>query len=577
MVTNKDTIRGVVHVDLRSELTVKNIVVKLEGIARTEVPMPEDSAENQKRARKGKRTKDGKNVAFEVHKVLYRTSSVFPPKEIAQASVSSQYTLKPGTYDYPFAFVLPFKTECAYRSPGSNSSELAQSMSHLSQKFLGIERVTIGARGVDVQRPASGHVEAILPPSLSGLGEFASIKYFLKVTVNKASFFKVNTRAIEPFIFLPVDRPDLHDDNRQAFVRRELRIGIDNIEPSSNADPRPKGGFLKRLVSGRGSALAGLGAVIPGRTISFVFEARYPVNTGFTPLQDLPLKLLVIFPQDPKTLRMDNPLILDEFALVLYAATTARAQQFEKTQKLRLDLCNKVDLGLKIDLNQARLVSQPGRAAQYEIMVPPQLLADVQIPDIVSPSFSMCNISRAYSIEIVAGFRSSRTLPTEYVSLLADIQVTSGIDAPTPAPRPTTSTSVQQTPQPQPATNGTANMDSKPPPPPELAAPPSPPPPARPERPSKLASDLQLQVPRRPVGTGATAANDPSLTQPAMDKAAEAAMYAEPENGTQPPPYEEINGAIYSNVDAPPERPRGRSRRKFRQAEDYYEDMDADD
>lgn len=85
----------------------------------------------------------------------------------AQSSSSSGYTLPQGTYEYPFKFRIPINNSC-------------RRVDSLLQK------ISIEKGSVDFARDASQHIRNILPPSLYGMPEDeASVRYFLKVTVNR--------------------------------------------------------------------------------------------------------------------------------------------------------------------------------------------------------------------------------------------------------------------------------------------------------------------------------------------------------------------------------------------------------
>lgn len=53
----------------------------------------------------------------------------------------------------------------------------------------------VGMR-VEMARNTENHVKKTLPPSLSGFPGEAEIRYFVKVTVQRPSFFKENFRAV---------------------------------------------------------------------------------------------------------------------------------------------------------------------------------------------------------------------------------------------------------------------------------------------------------------------------------------------------------------------------------------------
>ncbi|EGV66313.1 hypothetical protein PSN45_003542 [Yamadazyma tenuis] len=238
--TNYDVLTGSVKLTVTGSISLNYIQVKLEGISKTELSIPREVLRRDKRDRREKRDK----ILQDAHRVLYDTLIVFPPENIRQVSKAKEFTLTPGTYTYPFTFKLPLNNSCIKLSGITN--KVSFNMKKLDLKINNGNFNSNMVKNMAVsylqgqQMPSTSappptqqayHVTAQLPPSLSGLGEFASIKYFVKVTCKRSSFLKVNLRAFDPFIFLPLDLdshnlPLIHSEDyeeyREAFVRKDV-------------------------------------------------------------------------------------------------------------------------------------------------------------------------------------------------------------------------------------------------------------------------------------------------------------------------------------------------------------------
>lgn len=60
-----------------------------------------------------------------------------------------------------------------------------------------MNRLSFEKGSLDYAKDASTHLRGTLPPSLSGIpDDEASIRYFLKATVNRPQFYKSNMRSV---------------------------------------------------------------------------------------------------------------------------------------------------------------------------------------------------------------------------------------------------------------------------------------------------------------------------------------------------------------------------------------------
>lgn len=421
-----------------------------------------------------------KNVEIEIHKVLYKQQTVFPSAKVSAASTAKEFTLKSGSYQYGFELKIPVRSSCGVQpSPGVNNNvkdQWSTTMSHVP--IVGsLGKPKFSRNGVDFIHDATSHVETILPPSLSGMGEQASIKYFLKVTVNKASFLSINARDYHPFIFLPMDVPRLVDSARMAFVRRELMISFPTTPAATSVSATSSGNIngngepsyftSGKKPSGLKKFFSNAFAVRPSSQLAITFEGRYSTSLDFAPLSPLPIQFFVVLKQSPDMMEVST-LYLNEFELELVATTVIRAHQEVRHDAMSLKFFQRSRLGLALDLSKAQRIETRGRI-HWEIALPNSVMQGVQIPDSVCPTFITCNIERSYTLKIEAGFSCTPTGKPNYVQLFADIPIRSGIPSPgqlqrIPAPQyqpPATSSSSSSFPSVPPSQTSSYTVDAK--------------------------------------------------------------------------------------------------------------------
>ncbi|KAI9665338.1 MAG: hypothetical protein M1831_001775 [Alyxoria varia] len=98
--TNLDFIRGRVILNLPSTTPITSILVKLEGESRTMLWIP---ARNEP----GERPRP----VSEAHRILYKVSTVMPTANMPGYH-GGRAVLPPGNYEYPFEFKVPFNNSC---------------------------------------------------------------------------------------------------------------------------------------------------------------------------------------------------------------------------------------------------------------------------------------------------------------------------------------------------------------------------------------------------------------------------------------------------------------------------------
>ncbi|KAF5095626.1 hypothetical protein D0Z00_003072 [Geotrichum galactomycetum] len=362
-------------------------------MSQSKVPIPYDGNANE-----------SKKDAFEVHKFMYVTQTLFPPPEIRTASAAREFTLPAGRHAYDFSLVIPDNLACqSVKQPGS----------------LSLSRFVIDKRGLDYARSASSHTSGPLPPSLSDIDKHAIIRYFLKVTVARTSFLKPNIRVYKPIVFLPPDANILPSQN-VLFVRRNVLLGIDRSGGAQRPAYREKKSSIKSFFNN---------VIAPqpvGNDVSITLEMRYPDNSKFTPLRKgLPFKLYAISKMHPKESSLTNSTIqLSQLTINLFSTTDTRAQSYIKSNTFSLPLYSD-SVNYTLDWSQAMQKTNPQFGNLWELEIPSSLYQNVIIPDFVPPTFTMCNIKRYYQLEVSAFFTTFGT--SRNVSLIADIVIMSGL------------------------------------------------------------------------------------------------------------------------------------------------------
>lgn len=341
--TNYDVIQGEVKLTVTSSISLSYIQVKLEGISRSQFNV---TVEN-KRKREVK-----ERPIQDVHKVLYETMIVFPPDNVRQVSLAKEFTLTPGNYSYPFEFKLPLNNSCVQVhgitnkvSFNKNSYDVLINNGNFNRKYIMNKthryyKDIMGEENPQIVKQQNYHIVNQLPPSLSGMGDFASVKYFVKVTCKRSSILKTNLRSYDPFIFLPLDMQSQYmnnvygdyDEYREVFVRKEIvfRDAIPQVvavKGSSRAkDQKPELqkvkalpspppskilNFLNRFVSSpasppmtqypeiKGSYDGVHEVAIRARDVPFSFEVRFRHPAFLIPTKTPSFKVFLVSPVKP--------------------------------------------------------------------------------------------------------------------------------------------------------------------------------------------------------------------------------------------------------------------------------------
>lgn len=235
--------------------------------------------------------------------------------------------------------------------------------------------------GMEFARPPTRHVKRTLPPSMSGFPGEAEIRYFVKVTVTRHSFFKENPRAYQPFNFFPIEPPRAPLSGTEIFARQKHQF--DSFPDLGSTKDKMKGMFGKK-------SSAPSSPVIGGGPASISVDARLPEPAVLTCNQDVPLRLIV-----KKLTEFQEQIYLQSLQVSLIALTEIRAHEAHRTESNSLIIVSKSNMGVPLGSS-----SDP---ANHEIIINDQLWRGQALPHTVAPTFVTCNIKRSYQLDVRIG------------------------------------------------------------------------------------------------------------------------------------------------------------------------------
>ncbi|KAI8933477.1 hypothetical protein NX059_009215 [Plenodomus lindquistii] len=357
--TNLDLIQGRVFLRNPNPTNISSIIVKLEGESRTRLLAPVHPSRPDKQ-----------RPVLEVHKFLYKTQVVWPtnvrPEDLLSSNSKASFPLDPGSFEYPFQFKIPLNTVCQQsQNPISNVS-----FSNAIPEFA---------------KAPTHHIKSTLPPSLAGFPGEAEIRYFVKVTVNRPSFFKENPRAIANFTLLPIEPPRPEKADGEAYARRQHQF----LENAPSPAASKKTGLFDRKSSTLdlpASPTSGSSTIGPRVAI----DARLPNPAILTSNHELPLRLLIRNASE----RSKN-IYLQMLQIELIGYTKVRAHEVGRTESTSWILCSFSNMAIPI--------GSPSDAIDTEVPVNPEYWSDKVVPNTVPPTFTTCNLSRYYELEVRVG------------------------------------------------------------------------------------------------------------------------------------------------------------------------------
>lgn len=306
------------------------------------------------------------------------------------------------------------------------------------------------------------HIQSQLPPSLGKVSDPASVRYFVKVTCKRSSFLKANLRAFDPFMFLPLDL-DIHnqplvegrrsyEEYKEVFYRKDLVfkdrlpqiVGVKTdpkkaLPKTPIAVPQKKGFMLSFFGSSSPSYLrpnlptrTSKGMEITTVSVPFSFEVRFRHPAFVIPLHPPSFKLYFVTDVNPTKYSLaqyDKPDDSNGLGVVFLQRLTMELRSVTQISVLETDgatneihqarsedvyqLCNNTYQNLLFDLKNAKRLKLSSASSSgfvsanaYEMEVPRKYFDNWELPSNLPPTFQTCNISRKYSLTIVAGFSS---------------------------------------------------------------------------------------------------------------------------------------------------------------------------
>ncbi len=241
--------------------------------------------------------------------------------------------------------------------------------------------MSISGSGIEVSKPPQSHVKKTLPPTLSGFPGEAEIRYFVKATVRRSSFWKENPRAYAPFNFLPIEPPRPTPSGNEVYARQ--RHAFASFPEGAPAVKAKMSSIFSK--SKQPSALA-----TSNEAPSISVDARLPESSILTCNDDIPLRILV-----KRLNKSDVGIFLQSLEISLIGITKVRAQDVHRTENNSWVIMSKSNMGVPIGA-----AFDP---AGTEVPIAENLWRGQTLPNTVAPSFETCNISRKYQIDVRIG------------------------------------------------------------------------------------------------------------------------------------------------------------------------------
>lgn len=486
--TNLDFVQGRVILGLNRPETVGNIVVKLEGESRTALSPPAGDGQQ------GSYT--GMDVVTESHKLLYLVQQIYPDNSMSNTAVGGMPgVLYPGQHEFRFKFKVPLNNICGDSKAMAALNGVGGVGGPGNAGLFGAFRTMDGSKQLMLR-----HVKSTLPPSLTGFPQEAEIRYYIKVTVQRPGLFKENWRYQIGFKFLPVESPRPPKTSQEAFARRPF-----SFKPRTPVPPKSRNPFFTSLTHAPANDVEEVPPVVE-------MSARLPHPSILTCNGALPLRIVAT-----KKTPSQEQVYLTSLEIALVGYTNVRAHDLQNVEVTRWILCSATSLSIAI--------GSPSDPVETETVLPDDLWSNYRLPNTVAPSFTACNLSRRYEVELklsvswgLPSVRGKLPYPqTIYLPLkLSKVEIFSGITPPQQLLRSSTYRPQQQPPLPprRPQNGPPQQPQSDPLYPPQLGpsnmpnyddAPPS--------YDEAMAQDVTAPA-ERPAYSGVTAENAPSTMPP---------------------------------------------------------------
>jgi hypothetical protein len=223
--------------------------------------------------------------------------------------------------------------------------------------------------GLEAPKIATQHVHRTLPPTLSGFPGEAEIRYFVKATVGRQSFFKENPRAYAPYNFFPIEPPRPAATGSQVYARQRHAFM-----------PFPEAPVKEKMKSADAPLIS--------------VDARLPEPAVLTCNQDIPLTILL-----KRLNASSDPIYMQSLQVSLNANTRIRAHDVFRTEQNSWIIMSKSNMGV--------LIGSKTDPEGTEVVIEDRLWRGQALPNTVAPSFETCNIARTYCLDVRIGLSCS--------------------------------------------------------------------------------------------------------------------------------------------------------------------------
>jgi len=244
---------------------------------------------------------------------------------------------------------------------------------------------------LEMARTPTQHVKQTLPPSLSGFPGLAEIRYYVKVTVNRPQFFKENPRGVANFTFLPIEPPRPAQSDGESYARRQHQF-LENAQSVAAGKKKSFFNFDKKSSStslpppSPTSPSTSPGAILP----RFSVDARLPNPAILTCAKDIPLRLLI-----KNVSEREKNAYLQMLQIELIGYTKVRAHEVQRTESNSWIISSFSNMNIPL--------GSPSDPVGTEIPINPEYWSDKPLANTVAPSFTTCNLSRFYELEVRVG------------------------------------------------------------------------------------------------------------------------------------------------------------------------------
>lgn len=196
------------------------------------------------------------------------------------------------------------------------------------------------------------------------------------IYIDRPRFYQINLRKTQFFLFLPIEPPRPPRTTQENFARREHQFVV---------APPPllkKRSLFSRTIANEPN----VNTIIPRIRI----EARLPTPPIITPDNPLPLRLLF-----QKLTPFPTPIVIKSLQIRLLGTTVVKTRRFAKDIVTPRHVYS--NLALRV------IIGNEETSTTKEMEADAAIWHAWKLPNDVQPSFSTCNITRYYNMEILVG------------------------------------------------------------------------------------------------------------------------------------------------------------------------------